>query len=262
MMTYQVNPSMPSAKPLISERSSNFTQRGLDAARYPMYKNFGMRSGGGQTAFRQSNRLRRTFPTIQPLSKSRDGKDVVSSFIVGGSSVWTKEDKHKSDLVKDISGRHFVFDTKFILGGRLERAKTVIPPLPRDFHGHRPGNLHPFRLSKELSHSHAGRPLTLGYPEKYQLNTNPDVVFPSTLVLNGRNTFSVENGKLNRPKVDYPMCNLLNVKVNQKSQSYPDPMVRASPSFIQRISELSSLEGETVRQEKLKKIRKTRKPPS
>lgn len=45
-------------------------------------------------------------------------------------------------------------------------------------------------------------------------------------------------------------------------QSYPDPMVGASRSFIHRISELSSLEGETVRQEKLKKLRKSKKPPS
>lgn len=44
--------------------------------------------------------------------------------------------------------------------------------------------------------------------------------------------------------------------------SYPDPMVGASRSFIHRISELSSLEGDTVRQEKLKKMRKPRKPPS
>lgn len=39
-------------------------------------------------------------------------------------------------------------------------------------------------------------------------------------------------------------------------------MVGASRSFIHRISELSSLEGETVRQEKLRKMKKPRKPPS
>ena len=44
--------------------------------------------------------------------------------------------------------------------------------------------------------------------------------------------------------------------------SYPDPVAGASHSFIQRISELSSLEGETIRQEKLKKLRKTRKHDS
>ncbi|XP_039983099.1 uncharacterized protein si:ch211-171b20.3 isoform X1 [Xiphias gladius] len=107
-----------------------------------------------------------------------------------------------------------------------ERTRTVIPPLPRDYHVHRPGKLHPFSLSKELSHSHAGQPFTLG------------------------------------PKVNYPTNNLLTVKDNQKSQSYPDPVVGASRSFIHRVSELSSLEGETVTQEKLKKTRKPRKPPS
>lgn len=45
-------------------------------------------------------------------------------------------------------------------------------------------------------------------------------------------------------------------------QSYPDPVVGASRSFIHRISELSTLEGETVRQEKLKKMRKAKKPSS
>ena len=45
-------------------------------------------------------------------------------------------------------------------------------------------------------------------------------------------------------------------------QSYPDPVVGASRAFINRISELSSLEGETVRQERLKNLKKSRKPPS
>lgn len=44
--------------------------------------------------------------------------------------------------------------------------------------------------------------------------------------------------------------------------SYPDPMVGASRSFLNRISELSSLEGETIRQEKRLKTKKTPKPPS
>uniref|UniRef100_A0A3Q3FI67 Uncharacterized protein n=1 Tax=Labrus bergylta TaxID=56723 RepID=A0A3Q3FI67_9LABR len=44
--------------------------------------------------------------------------------------------------------------------------------------------------------------------------------------------------------------------------SFPDPMVGAPRSFIHRVTELSSLEGETVRQEKLKKMKKQRKAPS
>lgn len=45
-------------------------------------------------------------------------------------------------------------------------------------------------------------------------------------------------------------------------QSYPDPVAGAPRSFVHRVSELSSLEGDTVRQEKFKKMRKSRKPPS
>ncbi|XP_023131863.1 uncharacterized protein si:ch211-171b20.3 [Amphiprion ocellaris] len=262
MMTYQVNASIPTAKAFISQGSSSCSQRGPDASGYPTYRNFGMGAGGGggHAAFRQ-NQIRK-FPVIPPLSKSRDGKTLLSGFIAEGMPNLTKDDSLESennDPEKDICGRHFLFDKKC---ARLERTRTVIPPLPRDYHVHRTGNLHPLSLSKELSHSHAGRPFTLGYPERYELNTNPAILFPSTLVLNGRNTFSVKNCTLSRPKVNYPTFNLPTVKDNQKSQIYPDPMVGASRSFIHRISELSSLEGETVRQEKLKKMRKPKKPPS
>ncbi|XP_030254889.1 putative uncharacterized protein C8orf89 homolog isoform X1 [Sparus aurata] len=259
MMTFQVNTSLPTAKALISEESSNCSQRGPDAAGYPAYRNFRMGAGGGQAAFRQNDHMRRKFPAIQPFSKPRDWKALVSGIVVGGSPILAKDDNLESqnNLEKDMCGRHFVFDKKC-----FERTRTVIPPLPRDYHLHRPGNLHPLSLSKQLSHSHAGRPFTLGYPERYELNTSPAILVPSALVLNGRNTLSVENCKLSRPKVNYPTYKLLTVKDNQQSQSYPDPMLGASRSYIHRISELSSLESETVRQEKLKKMRKTRKPPS
>ncbi|KAI3355233.1 hypothetical protein L3Q82_018090 [Scortum barcoo] len=267
MMAFQANASLPAAaKALIPEGGSHYGPG--------PYRSLGMRAGGGRAAFRQNAHMRRTFPVVQPLSKSRDWRALVGGLIVGGSPNLAKDDDVESEnneLEKDLCGRHFLFDEKCM---RLERTRTVIPPLPRDYHVHRPGNLHPFSLSKELSHSHAGRPFTLGhmfimssilsssYPERYELNTSPAILFPSSLVLNGRNSFSVENCKLSRPKVNYPTYNLQTVKDNHKSQSYPDPMVGASRSFIHRISELSSLEGETVRQEKLKKMRKPRKPPS
>ncbi|XP_074477426.1 putative uncharacterized protein C8orf89 homolog [Sebastes fasciatus] len=258
MMSYQVNASLPTAKALVSQGSSNC---GPGAAnRYPAYRSFGMGAGGGLAGVRL-NQTRRKLPPIQPLIKSKDWTTLVSGFIVGGSPDSAKDDRlvmENNDL-KDISGRHFIFDKQC---ARLERTRTVIPPLPRDYHVHRPGNLHPLSLSKELSHSHAGQPFTLGYPERYEMNTTPAILFPSALVLNGRNTFPVENCKLSRPKVNYPTYNLLNVKDNQKSQPFPDPVVGASRSFIHRITELSSLEGETVNQEKRKKMRKSKKPPS
>ncbi|XP_075936410.1 putative uncharacterized protein C8orf89 homolog isoform X1 [Anarhichas minor] len=256
MMTVQVNPSLPAAEALTSEGSSCYAQRGPDAARFLACRNYVTGAAGGQ------NNTMVKLPAIQPLSKPREWNTLVNGFIVGGSPNLASEvrlEPENNDL-KDICGRHFLFDKPC---ASLERTRTVIPQLSRNYHVHRPGNLHPFSLSKELSHSHSGRPFTLGYPERYKLNTTPAILFPSTLVLNGRNTFTVENCKLSRPKVKYPTTyNLPNVKDHQKSQSYPDPVVGASRSFIHRITELSSLEGEAVRQEKLKKMRKPKKTPS
>ncbi|XP_077364521.1 putative uncharacterized protein C8orf89 homolog isoform X3 [Festucalex cinctus] len=85
---------------------------------------------------------------------------------------------------------------------------------------------------------------------------------PSTLVLRGLSAFPVQNCKYSRAKGNDPACNLLTLKGDLKSQSYPDPVMGASRSFLHRISELSCLEGETVRQEKLKKWRMSRKAAS
>ncbi|XP_041670548.1 uncharacterized protein si:ch211-171b20.3 [Cheilinus undulatus] len=262
MMTFQVNPSLPTAKALISQGSSSCSQRGPDAAEYPPYRNFGMGAGGGPAAFRQNSVVKKKFPVIQPLSESRDWRDLVSDFIVTGSPNLAKDvtlELENTDPKKDLCGRQLVFDTKCT---RFERTRTVIPPLMRDYGVSRPGSMYPLKLSKEISYSHSGRPFTLGCPERYELNTTPEIVFPSTLVLNGRNTFTVGNCKLSRPKVNYPTYTLQTVRDNQKSQPFPDPMVGAPRSFIHRVTELSVLEGETVRQEKLKKMRKQRKPPS
>ncbi|XP_068438092.1 uncharacterized protein si:ch211-171b20.3 [Clinocottus analis] len=254
MMSFHINASLPAIEALASEAGSSCSARDPHAAKYLAYRNFGMRAGAGQ---------RGKLPMIQPLSKPRNWTTLVSGFMVGGSPNVTSEvrlEPESNDLNKDICGRHFLFDKPC---AKLERTRTVIPQLSRNYHEHRPGNLHPFSLSKELSHSHPGQPFTLGYLKNFELNTTPAVLFPSPLVLNGRNTVTVENCKLSRPLVKYPITsNLLNVKDHQKIQSYTDPVVGASRSFIHRVCELSSLEGETVRHEKIKKIRKLKKTPS
>ncbi|KAK1884707.1 High osmolarity signaling protein sho1 [Dissostichus eleginoides] len=236
MMTFQVNASLlPTAnKALTSDRGSSCSHPGLEAP-CPAYR----------SSEREVENIRRKLPLIQPLSRSRDWNTWSGGFMVGGSPHSVREDN-------DITGRHFLFEKQCV---QPERTRTVVPPLQR-------GSLHPFSLSKEPSHSRGGRPFTLGYAPRYDLTSSPAHVFPSSLILSGRNSFSVESCKLSRPKVNYPTYSLLNSKDNQKSPSYPDPVLGASRSFFHRISELSSLEGETVRQEKLKKMRKLKKPPS
>ncbi|KAK5850256.1 hypothetical protein PBY51_014522 [Eleginops maclovinus] len=241
MMTFQVNASLPTAKALTSDRGSSCSHPGPEAPS-PAYRSSG----------RGGDNIRRKLPLIQPLSRARDWNTWSGGFMVGGSPHSAREDRLQSGD-NDITGRHFLFEKQCV---RPERTRTVIPPLQR------PGSLHPFSLSNELSQSRGGRPFTLGYAPRYDLNSPPAIVFPSSLILSGRNSFSVESCKLSRPKVNYPTYSLLHSKDNQKSPSYQEPVLGASRSFLHRISELSSLEGETVRQEKLKKMRKPKKPPS
>lgn len=248
MMIYQI----PTAKAFISKGS---LRCGRAAPGYPAYSTFGMGAGGGHSAFRP-----RKLPLMLPIDNTLNDNTLVSTF-KGKPNVAKEENVVSENIAQgnDVFGRHFLFEKTC---AKLDRTRTVIPPLRRDDNDHRPAKLHTFSLSDELPSIHSGRPFTLGSPQSYEVNRSPNVFFPSTFVLNGRNTFSVEGCKISRPKVHYPTYNPVTVKDNQKSQSYQDPMVGAPRSFIHRVSELSSLEGETVRQEKLKKIRKSRKSPS
>ncbi|TNM96163.1 hypothetical protein fugu_015824 [Takifugu bimaculatus] len=113
--------------------------------------------------------------------------------------------------------------------------------------------VHPFRL---LWSSKAETPSWLRIASSAGILFNLNQTnLPVTFML-------ITNLHLCRPTVNYPTYSLLIVKDSQKRPSYPDPMARASRSFLNRISELSSLEGKTIRQEKRLKTKKTPKPPS
>ncbi|XP_037135706.1 uncharacterized protein si:ch211-171b20.3 isoform X2 [Syngnathus acus] len=142
------------------------------------------------------------------------------------------------------------------------RTFSSAQPLNRDNHGQPQQDEQPFGLSKTHPGGHAWRPLTLRLSERYKLNGCPAALLPPTIVLRGLGTFPVQTCKYSGAKVNYPANNLLSAKDHLKGHSYPDPMVGASHSFLQKISELSSLEGETARCEKLKKTRVSRKASS
>ncbi|XP_072306842.1 uncharacterized protein [Eucyclogobius newberryi] len=260
-MTFQLKTAaVPTAKVLIAaEGGSSCSLRGPDVPHYPaaFTELRTMGASGGHAAVRRNIQLRR-FPVIQPVSNPRNQKSLFTTFIVGGSHA-AKDDTLQancSEHERNICGRHFLFDTHCV---RPERTRSMIPPLPKDYHMHRPANLHPLTLSKGLPHSHKSGPFILDCNEQFELTTSPAVLVPSTFFLNGRNTFPVVNCKLSRSKANYPTYHLQNVKESQKIQSYADPMIGAPQSFLHRISELSSLQCEAVRQERLKKMKKPRK---
>ncbi|XP_053716269.1 uncharacterized protein si:ch211-171b20.3 [Synchiropus splendidus] len=208
----------------------------------------------GRGGFRP--RLRRKHPTIESIRKSRDGKP----FTVRGSPSLAADGAPQapmSEPLEDVGGRHFLFNNTL-----TESNRAAILRQPRDNHVTRGGNLQPFTFSKELSHRHAARPFTLRNHDGYQLNTHPHILSLTALVLKGRNTFPVDHCKVSRPKVNHAAYIAPAVKDDHKALLYRDPVLGASRSFIQRISELSSLECETVRQEKLCKVKKCRRNPS
>ncbi|XP_007554667.1 putative uncharacterized protein C8orf89 homolog [Poecilia formosa] len=274
MMTYQ----MPTAKVFISEEGLRY---GRPAPGYPTYSTFGI---GGRTALRPSQI--RKFPLVLPLNSNHNENTLVSSLISKGKLNLNKEDKVISEDVDqghDIFGKHFLSEKTCT---KVERTSTTVPPLRKDNNEYRHVKLHPLSLSAEFPSIRSGRLFTLGQnfkshyggskepfaaPEKQVADPRiSEVNFssPSTLFLNGKNNFSVESCKLSRPKVHYPTYTPpVTVKNDQKSglhvaQTYSDPIIGAPRSFIHRISELSSLEGETVRYEKMKKIRKSKKSTS
>ncbi|XP_061660603.1 uncharacterized protein si:ch211-171b20.3 [Syngnathoides biaculeatus] len=140
----------------------------------------------------------------------------------------------------------------------LNEKISIIPPR-RDNHVHQKGDDQPCGFSKKLPENRAWRPFTLSYAERFKPNLCPAILFPSTFALRGLSRFPVQNCKYNRPKGNYVAYTLPTFKDNLKSELYPDPVMGASRSFLQRMSELSSLEEETAWEEKLKKMRLSRK---
>ncbi|KAK6299481.1 hypothetical protein J4Q44_G00295140 [Coregonus suidteri] len=215
-----------------------------------------------------------------PLNDSRDGKDSnwnvegsTSSFLGREVSPLSQLDSSDNNYPeKDLCGRHFLFDNKWKNDSRMYpkydfrderplKPSGSIPPLPREYQTHRSGQLHHYTLRKELSHAPA-RPCAFSSYEAYELKSFPAILLPAAASLNGRNPFSTEGYK-NRPGVNNRTCSLFTIGANQKSQLYPDPVSGApSASIIQRLSEIASLEVETVRQEKIKKIKKSRRQDS
>ncbi|XP_070960416.1 uncharacterized protein [Oncorhynchus clarkii lewisi] len=223
-----------------------------------------------------------------PLSDSRDRKDSTWNVEGSTSSFLGREVSPLSRLgtsdnnypEKDISERHFPFDKTWKNDSRMYpkydfpderpmKPSGSIPPLPRDYQIHRSGHLHHYTLHKELSQAPA-RPCVFGSYEAYDLTSVPAILLPAAASLNERNPFSTEGYKNSSACHSRPPRLLHRRRLFRPSQfnvasaqSYPDPVSGApSASIITRLSEIASLEGETVRQEKIKKIKKNRRQDS
>ncbi|XP_007260164.3 uncharacterized protein si:ch211-171b20.3 [Astyanax mexicanus] len=162
----------------------------------------------------------------------------------------------------DLCGRHFLFDTRWtngIFNRNNFRDETVfLPPVSRNYHIHQSHNLHRFSDRKQLSYG-ITKPCTFGLFEEYELTSVPSVLVTlTTPPISERNRFS-ECFNNNRSKKIKKVRNLFSVEFNNKSQSFPDPVLGAPASFVQRLSEISALQAETVCQEKIKNLKKNKR---
>ncbi|XP_028825561.1 putative uncharacterized protein C8orf89 homolog [Denticeps clupeoides] len=141
----------------------------------------------------------------------------------------------------------------------IQRYEVLLEPsLTRDYHSPKSNNLLRFAFRKGTFPT---KPATLGLLEGYALTSVPAILLPPPLPVTVKHAFSTELVK-NRARINNEACRVLAVITQQKAQVYPDPFCGASASFLQRLSEISYLEEETVQQEKIKKLKKSKRQDS
>nr|XP_055039083.1 uncharacterized protein si:ch211-171b20.3 isoform X1 [Misgurnus anguillicaudatus] len=173
--------------------------------------------------------------------------------------------KDRSTLTKH-TGQHFLFDKRWRNGIYTTNAiaddvvikQNFTKPLPYpEFHVYRSHNLNRFAHRKEFS---MGNPKPLIYGADY-LTSFPSVLLPAITPSASERIYLSQNYK-NRSRMKNRARNLFTTGAKKKTQSYPDPLLGATASFVQRLSDISSLEAETVRQEKMRRLKKINRQDS
>ncbi|XP_016390560.1 uncharacterized protein LOC107725701 isoform X1 [Sinocyclocheilus rhinocerous] len=199
---------------------------------------------------------------LKPHSVSSITKGTLLPFLAKNSSNVTSQNNVYDS---DISGRHFLFDKQWRNGTYITIGieddvlinHNPTNPLSQEFHVYRSHNLTRFAHRKELC-PRDPRPLICGSD---YLASFPSVLLPATTPsVSGRLCLS-QNYK-NRLRMKNRARYLFSDGANNKTQSYPDPHLGASASFVQRLTEISSLEAETVRQERMKRLKKINRQDS
>ncbi|XP_051542941.1 uncharacterized protein si:ch211-171b20.3 [Myxocyprinus asiaticus] len=198
------------------------------------------------------------------LSYSKDLKPHIEGtllpLLAKDQSAMTKCTSVNNVSDSDISGRHFLFDRRWRNGmyitndiedNALIKQNSTIRLPSQEFHVYQSHNFTRFAHRKEFSQSNP-KPLIFGSD---YLTSFPSVLLPATTPSVSEKHCLSLNYK-NRSRMKSRARNLFTVGANKKPQSYPDPLLSASASFVQRLMEISSLEADTVRQEKIKRLKK------
>ncbi|XP_053468043.1 uncharacterized protein si:ch211-171b20.3 [Ictalurus furcatus] len=142
-------------------------------------------------------------------------------------------------------GRHFRFDPRWengIYSNTHQHSKdedlffkrtTLLPPVPNPA----------CSINTKESHFTASKSCTLVSEDRCRLNAVSSVPAPARSISKNR-------------RMKSRMCHLSTLKLTTRGQSYADPVLGASASFIRRLLEMSTLQEKTVRQEKIIQLKK------
>ncbi|XP_041098208.1 uncharacterized protein si:ch211-171b20.3 [Polyodon spathula] len=195
--------------------------------------------------------------------------DSASSRQSAFSSLVPKEDQKRTTLDsdhkylnEDFPERHFLFQKwNGVPGPQCENKALSLDMrlLKKNSVTRDPRRIQRLPLHKELFQG-VSKPFAFGSYEGFHLTSEPAVFLPPcTTAISEKQHLTVDEHK-NRSS--NRTSSLYSIPGNQKSCAYADPVSGASSPFIQRLSEILSLESDTVRQEKMKKLKKNKKQES
>ncbi|XP_058621729.1 uncharacterized protein si:ch211-171b20.3 isoform X2 [Onychostoma macrolepis] len=202
---------------------------------------------------------------LKPHSVSSITEGPLLPLLAKNRSAVTKRTSQNHVSDSDISDRHFLFDKRWRNGTYITNGieddvlmnHNPTNPVSQEFHVYRSHNLTRFAHRKELC-PRDPRPLICGSD---YLTSFPSVLLPATTPsISGQ--LCLSQNYRNRLRMKNRAHNLFSDGANNKTQSYPDPHLGATASFVQRLTEISSLEAETVRQERMKRLKKINRQDS
>ncbi|XP_058878204.1 uncharacterized protein si:ch211-171b20.3 isoform X1 [Acipenser ruthenus] len=251
---------------------------GLGQQIHQLNQNLGVGKCPGGLTLPKPNSLtmmrRKNIPTLrlQDKSLSKDREYPKTNCVIEGSafsSLGPKEDQKRTTLDsdhkylnEDFPEKHFLFEKwNGVPGPQCENKALSLDmrllqknSVPRD-----PRSIQRLPLHKELFQG-VSKPFAFGSYEGFHLTSEPAVFLPPcTTAISEKQQLTVDKHKNRSSNRTY---SLYSIPGNQKSCAYADPVSGASTPFIQRLSEILSLESDTVRQEKTKKLKKNKKQES
>ncbi|XP_029447333.1 putative uncharacterized protein C8orf89 homolog isoform X1 [Rhinatrema bivittatum] len=238
----------------------------------------GLGPAGGGSAMRRINSSWSFHPKLQ----GKDSRCLGSSCFIdrcslsllasrGEQKVSELPPCHKypiSKLPEELSPRQFSFDGNWrnvmlptaggerafmsSLGQKDCRESVMMPNCLEGIQGSKINKMPVLHVRKGLVPD-APKPHEISFCNGYGTSSATSYLPSTTLLQNQKNEFME-----NRSKAATRSCSWLSLPRRQKNYQFPDPLSGASATYLRRLTMIATLEYDTIRQEKSKRIKKAR----